>query len=111
MAAPIQMSTHAIQQTAINVALSCTSALIVARNCVRETPCRLGTSPTAPAFGLHPHLEEFHMHARVATFHNDPDNIDGAIAKIRGNIDVGMPTMPELADAKFLMLANRDPAR
>ena len=23
------------------------------------------------------------MHARVATFHNDPGNIDGAIAKIR----------------------------
>ena len=48
------------------------------------------------------------MHARVATFRNDPDNIDGAIAKIRENIDAGLPTMPELADAKFLMLANRE---
>jgi hypothetical protein len=48
------------------------------------------------------------MHARVATFHNDPHNIDGAIAKIRENIDAGLPTMPELADAKFLMLANRE---
>jgi hypothetical protein len=48
------------------------------------------------------------MHARVATFHNDPDKIDGAIAKIRENIDAGMPTMPELADAQFLMLANRE---
>jgi hypothetical protein len=48
------------------------------------------------------------MYARVATFENDPANVDGAIARLRENIDAGMPTMPELADAKFLMLANRE---
>ena len=48
------------------------------------------------------------MYVRVATFENDPANVDGAIARLRENIDAGMPTMPELADAKFLMLANRE---
>jgi hypothetical protein len=48
------------------------------------------------------------MHARVATFQNDPANLDGAIARLRENLDAGMPTMPELAGVKFLMLADRE---
>ena len=34
------------------------------------------------------------MHARVATFHNDPGNIDGAIAKIRENIEAACRRCP-----------------
>jgi hypothetical protein len=52
--------------------------------------------------------EELNMYARVATFENDPANVDGAIARLRENIDSGMPSMPELAGARFLMLANRE---
>ena len=48
------------------------------------------------------------MYARVATFENDPANLDGAIARLRESITAGLPTMPELAGAKFLMLANRE---
>jgi len=48
------------------------------------------------------------MYARVATFANDPENVDGAVAKIRENIDAGLPTMPGLEGAKFLMLADRE---
>jgi hypothetical protein len=48
------------------------------------------------------------MYARVATFENDPANVEDAIARIRENIDAGMPTMPGLAGAKFLMLADRE---
>ena len=48
------------------------------------------------------------MYARVATFENEPANVDGAIARLRENIAAGMPTMPELAGVKFLMLANRE---
>jgi hypothetical protein len=48
------------------------------------------------------------MRARVATFENDPADVAGAIARLRENIEAGMPTMPELAGVKFLMLANRD---
>ena len=48
------------------------------------------------------------MYARVATFENDPAEVDSAIARIRENIDAGMPTMPGLVGAKFLMLANRE---
>ena len=48
------------------------------------------------------------MYARVATFENDPSAVEGAIARLGENIDAGMPTMPELADARFLMLADRE---
>jgi len=48
------------------------------------------------------------MYARVATFENDPANVDGAIATLRANIDAGLPTMPELADVKFLLLTDRE---
>jgi hypothetical protein len=48
------------------------------------------------------------MYARVATFENDPASVEGAIARLRENIEAGMPTMPELAGVKFLMLANRE---
>ena len=48
------------------------------------------------------------MYARVATFENDPANLDGAIARLRESITAGLPAMPELAGAKFLMLANRE---
>ena len=48
------------------------------------------------------------MFARVATFQNDPANVDGAIAALRESIANGLPTMPSLADAKFLMLADRE---
>jgi hypothetical protein len=48
------------------------------------------------------------MYARVATFENDPANLDGAIARLRENLDAGMPSMPELAGARLLMLANRE---
>jgi len=48
------------------------------------------------------------MYARVATFQNDPAKIDGAIAEIRENIEAGLPTMPGLEGAKFLMLADRE---
>ena len=48
------------------------------------------------------------MYARVATFENDPAGVDSAIARIRENIDAGMPTMPGLVGAKFLLLANRE---
>jgi hypothetical protein len=47
------------------------------------------------------------MYARVATFENDPAKVEGAIARLRANIEAGMPTMPELADVKFL-LADRE---
>lgn len=48
------------------------------------------------------------MYARVATFANDPAKVEGAITRIRENIDAGMPDMPGLEDAKFLMLADRE---
>ena len=51
------------------------------------------------------------MHARVATFENDPANVDAAIARLRESIDSGMPEMPELAGVKFLLLADRESGR
>jgi hypothetical protein len=48
------------------------------------------------------------MYARVATFDNDPSSVEGAITSIRENLEAGMPNMPGLSDAKFLMLANRE---
>jgi hypothetical protein len=48
------------------------------------------------------------MHARVATFDNDPAKVEGAITRIRENIEAGMPDMPGLSGTKFLMLANRE---
>jgi hypothetical protein len=48
------------------------------------------------------------MYARVAMFDNDPAKVEGAISRIRENIEAGMPDMPGLEGAKFLMLANRE---
>lgn len=47
------------------------------------------------------------MHARVATFTNDPANLDRGIDAIRGSIESG-DIPPELEDANFLMLVDRE---
>jgi hypothetical protein len=47
------------------------------------------------------------MFARIARFENDPANVDAAVARIRENIDSGLPTMPGLTGARFLLLADR----
>jgi hypothetical protein len=47
------------------------------------------------------------MWARVARFEGDPGDIDDRVGKLRAAIDAGaMP--PELSDAKFLLLVNRE---
>jgi hypothetical protein len=48
------------------------------------------------------------MFARIARFENDPANVDAAVARIRENIDSGLPTMPGLKGARFLLLADRE---
>jgi hypothetical protein len=48
------------------------------------------------------------MYARVATFSNDPANVDSAIAKIRANVESGTPSMPAMANANFLLLADHE---
>lgn len=47
------------------------------------------------------------MWARVARFEGDPGDIDARVAKLRAALDSGdVPS--ELADAKFLLLVDRD---
>lgn len=47
------------------------------------------------------------MWARVAKFDGDPATIDERVGKLRAALDAGaMP--PELADAKFLLLVDRE---
>jgi hypothetical protein len=46
------------------------------------------------------------MYARVARFQGDPANMDGAIDRIRGEVESGTPP-PGLEGAKMLMLVDR----
>jgi hypothetical protein len=50
------------------------------------------------------------MWARVATFEGDPESIDARIDKLRAALEAN-EFPPELADAKFLMLVNRESGR
>ena len=47
------------------------------------------------------------MHARVATFESQPENVDDAIAMVRAEVASG-ETPPGLEGAKMLMLVNRE---
>jgi hypothetical protein len=47
------------------------------------------------------------MWARVAKFEGNPDDVDARVARLREMVDSGgLP--PELAEAKFLLLADRE---
>jgi hypothetical protein len=47
------------------------------------------------------------MYARVATFESDPAQVDGAISRVRGEVESG-DTPPGLEGAKMLMLVDRE---
>ncbi len=47
------------------------------------------------------------MWARVARFEGDPADIDARVKRLRSALDAG-DVLPELADAKFLLLADRE---
>ncbi len=50
------------------------------------------------------------MWARVATFEGDPESIDTRVEKLRAALEAN-EFPPELADATFLMLVNRESGR
>jgi hypothetical protein len=47
------------------------------------------------------------MWARVARFEGDPADVDARVQRLRAALDAGS-VPPELADAKFLLLADRE---
>lgn len=47
------------------------------------------------------------MWARVARFEGDPADVDGRVQRLRSALDSGA-FPPELADAKFLLLVDRE---
>ena len=50
------------------------------------------------------------MWARLARFEGDPADLDARVERLRSALDAGA-FPPELADAKFLLLADRDSGR